>query len=76
MSLAKSVLELSGSTYEARRDEEEFADILAGILMGQDEVEIEKVLSFREAGVLTRDAGVVVTLADGREYQITVVRSN
>jgi hypothetical protein len=30
---------------------------------------------FRAAGVLTNNAGFVVTLADGSEYQITIVRS-
>lgn len=33
------------------------------------------VSSYEEAGVLTRDAGFVVHLEDGSEYQITVVKS-
>lgn len=33
------------------------------------------VRTYGEGGYLTRDAGFVVTLEDGSEYQITVVRS-
>lgn len=33
------------------------------------------VRSYEEAGVLTRDAGFIVSMEDGSEYQITVVRS-
>ena len=36
---------------------------------------IGAVNNFRQVGVLTRDAGFVVTLADGSEYQVTVVQS-
>ncbi len=39
----------------------------------EDGLEIEKVRSF--GNLLTSNAGVVVTLSDGTEYQITVVRS-
>lgn len=31
--------------------------------------------SYREMGVLTRDDGLVLKLADGSEFQITIVRS-
>lgn len=31
--------------------------------------------TFAEAGVLTMDSGLTVRLADGSEYQVTVVRS-
>lgn len=33
------------------------------------------ITSFAGAGLLTRDAGIVLRLEDGAEYQITVVRS-
>jgi hypothetical protein len=33
------------------------------------------VRAYGEGGYLTRDAGFVITLEDGSEYQITVVRS-
>lgn len=33
------------------------------------------VIPFRDAGVMTNNAGLVVRLSDGSEFQITVVRS-
>lgn len=36
---------------------------------------ISRVVSFSEAGLMTHDQGLVLTFEDGREYQITVVRS-
>ena len=35
-----------------------------------------RVTTFSDAGLLTRDRGLVVTLADGSEFQVTIVRSN
>lgn len=34
-----------------------------------------RIESFEEVGVLTRDAGFVLTADDGTEHQVTVVRS-
>lgn len=34
-----------------------------------------RVATFEEAGVLTMNGGVVLTLGDGSEFQITIVRS-
>lgn len=31
--------------------------------------------TFRDAGLLTMNSGMVVTLDDGQEFQVTVVRS-
>lgn len=36
---------------------------------------LKDVQSFEEAGVLTSDAGFVVRLKDGSEFQVTVVKS-
>jgi len=36
---------------------------------------IEKVRTFEEAEVLSNVPGLVVTLADGKEFQVAVVRS-
>ena len=36
---------------------------------------IERVSTFDEAGVLTRDAGLVITTKDGSEFQLTIVQS-
>ncbi len=37
--------------------------------------EIERIRTFDEAGVLTQDAGLVITTADGSEFQLTIVQS-
>lgn len=34
-----------------------------------------RVTSFHDAGILTRDRGLVLELKDGTEYQITIVKS-
>ena len=36
---------------------------------------IERVSTFDEAGVLTRDAGLVITTNDGSEFQLTIIQS-
>lgn len=40
-----------------------------------EELDIDEVYTFEQAGVLTTDAGFVVKLSNGAEYQVTVVRS-
>lgn len=37
--------------------------------------EIRSVRTYQEAGVLTRDQGLLVQMNDGSEMQITVIRS-
>ena len=39
------------------------------------EAAVERVSTFSDTGVLTRDRGVVVAFADGSEYHLTIVRS-
>jgi hypothetical protein len=70
-------------------DEEEEADpaiVLESALMelldGEDREDgaldtekIRRIESFEDAGMLTRDRGLVVTMTDGTEFQITIVRS-
>lgn len=46
----------------------------AGLLDFED-LEGASTRTFEEAGVLTLDAGLLLRLADGSEYQLTVVRS-
>ena len=55
---------------------------LAAILNGECELNesfdpdgVRDAVPFDEAGVLTNNAGLVVRMDDGSEYQITVVRS-
>ena len=37
--------------------------------------QVRRVQTFEEAGILTRNRGLVVTMTDGTEFQITVVQS-
>lgn len=55
-------------------DEATVADVLAEAT-GDDQVGVARVSTYAQAGVLTRDAGLVVELADGSEFQITIIRS-
>ena len=36
---------------------------------------IDRIASFSDVGVLTTDAGLVISMSDGTEFQITIVRS-
>jgi len=47
----------------------------AGLDSAAELADVKRVRTFEEEGVLTRDAGLVVTTAGGAEYQITIVRS-
>lgn len=42
--------------------------------LGEDN-RIADVRTYRDAGVLTYDPGLVVSFDDGREYQVTIVQS-
>ena len=62
--------------------EQGFAACLAAILNGECDVNesfdpdgVRRAVPFDEAGVLTRNAGLIVQMDDGSEYQLTVVRS-
>ncbi len=59
--------------------EKKFQDLLQAILRDDLEVEpqyyISSVRTFEEAGVSTEDRGLVVTMSDGSEYQLKIVRS-
>jgi len=44
-------------------------------LLEDELTEKSRVQTFTEAGLLTRDEGLVVKLLDGNEFQITVVQS-
>jgi hypothetical protein len=43
--------------------------------LGEPELDGASVGTLAEAGVITADAGLVVTLEDGSEFQVTVVQS-
>jgi hypothetical protein len=58
---------------------EKFQNLLQAILHDDLEVEpqyyIKSVRTFEEAGVPSEDRGLVVTMSDGSEYQIIIVKS-
>ena len=39
-----------------------------------DACELHNVSSFEEAGMLTRDEGLVLTMADGSKFQVTIIQ--
>ena len=57
------------------------SDVLAGNLFDEDEdidvvqSVVKRVSSFEDAGMLTRNEGMVLRLQDGSEFQITIVQS-
>lgn len=63
-------------------NEHEFSDALAQAFHTADADQFEELVeqvaaarSFAEDGVMTTNAGFTVTLNDGTEFQVTVVRS-
>jgi hypothetical protein len=42
--------------------------------LGDDLADVKRVRTYEEEGVLTHDAGLVITTTDG-EFQLTIVRS-
>ena len=59
------------------REMEDTSDLADAMLDAVDDLtpEVDSVRSFESAGVMTSDAGLVVRLADGSEFQITIVQS-
>jgi hypothetical protein len=52
-------------------------ELLNAVLAGTEgaELPVARARTFEEAGVLTQNAGLVVGLEDGTEFQLTIVRS-
>ena len=48
---------------------------LLGTLLEEELTEESRIQTFQEAGLLTRDKGLVIRLPDGNEFQITVIQS-
>jgi hypothetical protein len=58
-------------------DAERFEELLRALLRGEVEIEdvcgdIDRIHTFSEAGVLTRDRGLVVTMRDGKRIHVTI----
>ncbi len=63
-------------------NEKGFEACLRAVLEGELEVNesfdpdgVREVATFEDAGVMTMNRGLVVTMDDGAEFQITIVRS-
>ena len=61
-------------------DSAEFTDNLSALILGDMEYDeafpdASRAVTFKDAGVLTTNDGLVVTFAGGLEFQVTVVRS-
>lgn len=50
-------------------------DELAEVGFPREVTELDRVQTFGEVGMLSGNAGLVVTLADGSEYQLQIVQS-
>ena len=52
-------------------------ELIDGTASDDDDILWEnlRIHTFDEAGVMTRDAGLVITLPDGTEFQLTIVQS-
>lgn len=57
------------------RSEEDLVEAIAEEFLTGEWAGVDFVSSFADAGLLTRDAGVVVRLANGAEFQIRIVQS-
>lgn len=60
---------------DAEQVRELLADVLDETSMGGELPEVDRVRTFEEAGVLTTNARLVLTIADDSEYQVEIVRS-
>ena len=61
----------------AKDFEEALTDLLyCGVIYSDDgDFEIKRIIPFESAGLMTRNAGVVVILSDGSEFQLTINKS-
>ena len=66
--LAQAMMDLMNNAFEAAIDD----DVeVPGELMN-----VRDMRTFEEAGVLTRNAGLVIRMTDGTEWQVTIVQSS
>ena len=70
---------MRGNERGVKLPEKKFQDLLQAILRDDLAAEplyyITRVQTFEEAGVPTEDAGLVVTMSNGSEYQVTIAES-
>jgi hypothetical protein len=57
-------------------DEIEFRELLADMLLDDENgAQVRHVENYRDAGLMTSAEGLVINMEDGREFQLTIVRS-
>ena len=56
-------------------NEQEMEMTLADVLHEADGLDLARVVTFADAGIMTNNAGLVVRMKDGSEFQITIVQS-
>jgi hypothetical protein len=70
---------MRGSERGGKVPEKKFQDLLQAILRDDLAAEpsyyIARVQTFEEAGVAAKDRGLVITMSDGSEYQVTISES-
>ena len=54
-------------------DKQEFIDLLSEVI--QQQFEDAEIINFDDAGLMTRDDGLIVALSDGQEYRLTIQRA-
>lgn len=61
----------------AKDFEEALTDLLYGGVIYSDDgdVEIKRIIPFESAGLMTNNAGVVIRLSDGSEFQLSINKS-
>lgn len=58
------------------RDMEDFLEEAIGAYADEEDIgPLERIKTFRHAGIATHNKGLIVRWQDGTEYQITIVRS-
>lgn len=72
--LQNSLAHLFEALVEARNEDDDAA--LAAIVCDAiTDMDLREVATFERAQLLTRDAGLVLRMSDGSEFQLTIVRS-
>lgn len=62
-------------------EENEVVEMLSALVCGRSDdaenftSEVRSVRTYREAGILSRNEGLVIQMSDGRQFQITVIQS-
>lgn len=58
---------------EAHTTAADVEDVLLATILDEDLA--RRACTFEDAGIMTTDRGLVLTMADGTEFQVTIVRS-